>query len=108
MEKQVRIFSRRHIVLAGKRIQVRQVKRLQAVVRGSARDVKTLIESFPDLGKEGAQGKPDPGGGQVSKGLGSWSGPKQAGSGEENHPLSLPIFQSLSASSHCPDPTRSH
>ena len=60
MEKQVRIFSRRHMVLAGKRIQVRQLKRLQAVVRGSARDVKTLIEIIPRSGERRSPGKARP------------------------------------------------
>lgn len=37
MGKSIRISSRRHMVLAGKRIQVSQANRLRAVGRGSAR-----------------------------------------------------------------------
>lgn len=61
----------------------------------------------PDLGKEGAQWKPESGGGTSQQGLESRSGLSQDGSVEEKHPLS-PIFQSLATSSHCPNPTRSH
>lgn len=47
MEKQIGIFSRRYMVLSGERIQVSQVKSLRAVVRGSARDMKTTTEITP-------------------------------------------------------------
>ena len=94
MGKSIRISSRRHMVLAGKRIQVSQANRLRAVGRGSARHRRDQQISWIWGKKEPSESQTLEEG-QVSKGLDSWGGPKQAGTGEESHHLSLLIFPSL-------------